>query len=192
MRVPTVLVLADGYEALQNLARERLCFVAIDIRSSTHQETLTIGIWGSGKAAEATNVAITKWIEKLTGPQKSGHATKFAKLASMTPVIRQREENRWKREVQRQQYRQYPPPNKAFGAVGTFHWPVKDYSPREILGSSYEALDPILMDCSCYVVWKKSGFQVMDRNMEKVQEALLRLKQTVFQIAAKQLPTTKM
>lgn len=192
VRVPKELVLADGEDTLQRLARERLTFVASDHRPAGSPESQTFGIWGSGKDAEATRLAITKWIEEVMGSQKSARTAKFAKLASMTPVLRQRAENRWKREVQRQRFRQHPPLDMAFGAIGTFHWPVKDYSPTEILGPSYEALDPIRMDCSCYVVWKRSGFQVMGKNMDKVKAALLRIKQTVFQIAAKQLSTTRM
>lgn len=69
---------------------------------------------------------------------------------------------------------------------------MKDYPPQEILGTHYEALDPIRMDCSCYVVWKNNAFQVMGKSLDRVKAALLRLRQTIFQITAKQLPLVRM
>lgn len=192
VRVSTELAFADDGESLQRLAREHFCYVASDQRATTSSDSQTFGIWGVAADAENTRLAITKWIEEMNGPQRSARAGKFAKLSSMTPALRQREENRWKRMVQKERYRQHPPVNMAFGAIGTFHWPMKDYAPKEILGPNYEALDPIRMSCSCYVVWQKNAFQIMGKSMEKVKAALLLLKRTIFQIAAKQLPTTRM
>lgn len=180
VRVPAEVVIAEGVDALQQLAKQFGTYVALERRQHTGPDSQVFGIWGSGKDAEATRKAIVGWIEGMMGPKKASSASKFAKLASMTPTLRVRAENRWKREVQRQRFRQHPPLDVAFGAIGTFHWPVKEYAPHEILGANYEPLDPIRIDCSCYVVWKKNAFQVMGRNMDKVKAALLRLRQTVF------------
>ena len=75
------------------------------------------------------------------------------------------------------------------GAVGTFHWPAKEFVPYEVLGKSCEALDQIRMDCSAYVVYRPEieAFQVMARNADVIKTALLRLRQTVFQVVAKQM-----
>ena len=193
VRIPRELIMHDlaGGNTLQRITVEHLTFIARDEGQASNSESQTFGIWGVGKDAEATRTAIAKWIEEMTGPKKSDRCAKFAKLMSMTSALRQRAENRWKREVKRQRYRQHPPMSTAFGAIGMFHWPVNDYNAAEILGTHYEALDPIRMDCECYIVWKKTGFQVMGKDMDVVKEALLRLKQTVFQIAAKQLPTVR-
>ena len=190
VRIPADLVLADE-ETLRRLSSEHSTFVASKDRPAAGVQSLHFGIWGKGEDAEKTRAAINSWIEEASNAKRSSGSTKFAKLHSMTPVLRTRAENRWKREVQRQRFRQYPPVHMGFAAIGTFHWPVKDYSPQEILGTHYEALDPIRMDCSCYVVWKNDAFQVMGMTMDRVKAALLRLRQTVFQIAAKQLPLVR-
>lgn len=187
IRIPGDLVLKDD-STLFCLAKQNRAFVSTDQRPSAGGETLTFGIWAKGSDAEKAKAAINAWIEESMGGKRSNRSAKFAKVQSWTPVLQERAEKRWKREVQRQRFRQHPPPDMAFGAIGTFHWPVKEYNPQEILGTNYEALDPIRMDCACYVVWKKNSFQVMGRNMETIKAATLRLRRTVFQIAAKQLP----
>ena len=90
--------------------------------------------------------------------------------------------------MKRQKYRMYPKPSSAFGAIGTFHWPVQEYRPDQVLGANYEALDPIRMECSCYVVHvpERSIFQIMGK-AEDVQKGLLRLRKTCFQITARQI-----
>ena len=149
----------------------------------------TFGIWGEQKAVAATIQDINAWIEDFRASGKANKTEKFAKICSLTPVLRTRAEKEWEREVKRHLYRQFPPPSKAFEAIATFHWPVKDYRPEEILGSSYEALDPIRMESKCYVVFDKEQglFQIMGR-ADAVQAGLMRLKGTCFQIAARQIP----
>lgn len=87
--------------------------------------------------------------------------------------------------MKKHRFRQFPPPEKAFDAIGSFHWPAEVYKPEEILGSSYEALDPIRMDNKCYVVFNKeqSLFQIMGRE-ESVKAGLMRIRGTYFQIVA--------
>ena len=57
---------------------------------------------------------------------------------------------------------------------------------------SCEALDPIRMDCRCYVIFSKdqSLFKVMGK-AESVKESLLRIRKTCFQVAARQIPAQR-
>lgn len=73
-------------------------------------------------------------------------------------------------------------------SIGTFHWPSKEYSPDEILGSYSEALDPIRMSTDCYIVWSPttSAFQVFGTRIS-VQGALVKLRLTCFQIASRNI-----
>ncbi|TKA64152.1 hypothetical protein B0A55_09296 [Friedmanniomyces simplex] len=133
-------------------------------------------------------MAIARWIEDSGyGGKKSARSANFAKIVSLTPKLRERAERSWEREVRRQRFRRDPPMGTAFRAIGSFHWPVKEYRPEEILGNSYEALDPIRMECSCYVVFVKAFnlFRVMGKPTE-VKAGLQRVRQTCFQIAARQ------
>lgn len=111
----------------------------------------------------------------------------------MTAATLKRVEKAWKREVARNKYRQYPHPSQSFGAIGTFHWPANEWRPDKILGPNFEALDPIRMDCSCYVVFvsEKAAFHVMGK-ADDVKTALARLRKTCFQIAARQIAPVRM
>ena len=189
IRIPGDLVLQDRTH--ETIAQYNGTFIfGEDPKSSSG--SMTFGIWGDDKGVAATKRSINSWIEHSLPSKKSSPSTKFAKVISLTPVLREREEKRWKKEVTRQRFRQYPPPGKGFGAIGSFHWPVDEFRPEEILGKSCEALDPIRMDCKCYVVFVKdrSIFQVMGK-AEAVKEGLLRIRKTGFQIAARQIPPVR-
>ncbi|KAK5120969.1 hypothetical protein LTR85_005753 [Meristemomyces frigidus] len=185
VRIPEDLVLQNRYH--EEVAKQYGAYVStLHARGSGGSKTF--GIWGDAKAVALTKRAIASWIEASMGNRKSDSKLKFPRIVSLTPKLRERKEKRWSREVTRQRYRQHPPPDMAFQAIGSFHWPVQEYRPEEILGSSYEALDPIRMECACYVVFSKerSVFRIMGRAAE-VQAGLQRLRKTCFQIAARQV-----
>lgn len=119
-------------------------------------------------------------------PQKAHRAAAFAKLASLNDIQHRRAEKEWRKEVKRQKYRMHPRPDAHFGAIGTFNWPLDEYRADEVLGPNYEALDPIRMDCSAYIVHHpdRSAFRIMGK-AEDVQEGLIRMRKVYFQIVAK-------
>jgi len=180
----------------ETLAREHSTFI-IPMRRDRSTGSTTYGIWGDAAATTATKRAIVAWIQDMIGGSSSRSprpgrpttgAAAFAKVVSLTPKQREREERKWEREVTRQKYRQHPPPGDAFGAIGSFLWPVKEYRPEDILGASFEALDPVRMECSCYVVFEadRSVFRVMGKEAD-VKVGLMRIRRTCFQIAARQI-----
>lgn len=75
-----------------------------------------------------------------------------------------------------------------FHAIGSFHWPVNEYRHDEVLGANYEALDPIRMECSCYIVFYKERdlFRVMGKQ-ENVEHGLQRIRKICFQLDAWQI-----
>ncbi|GAB1739401.1 hypothetical protein NU219Hw_g4361t1 [Hortaea werneckii] len=151
------------------------------------------GIWGDNEAVKRTVKEIRAWVKAETSDTRRGAAPRFAKVISQTPEERRRSDRRWRREVQRQTYRQDPPPDKRFEAIGSFHWPIDECRPNEVLGSSYEALDQIRMDCSCHITFhaKLGVFRVAGTALQ-VKTGLRRLQQTYFQITARQvLPVRK-
>jgi len=186
VRIPEDLVLQDRTH--ERLAKQYGTFIF-----SPHPKgsggSKTFGLWGETKAVALTKRAIANWIEEMgMGTQKAKLSSRFAKVVSLTPELRKRAEKRWEREVIKQKFRQHPKPDMAFHAVGSFHWPVQEYKPEEVLGGSYEALDPVRMEQSCYVVYNKKRdlFRVMGK-VADVQAGLLRLRKTCFQIAARSL-----
>lgn len=58
---------------------------------------------------------------------------------------------------------------------------------------SYEALDPIRMNCECYVIYRPglSAFEVSGK-AKNVQTGLLRLRKTCFQIGARSMAPVRM
>jgi hypothetical protein len=127
----------------------------------------------------------------LDGP-KSKLSASFPKVVTLTPKLRARYERRWERDVTKMVFRQIPPPETKFQAIGSFHWPVDDYRPEEALGASYEALDRIRMDCSCYVVfWKaRNLFQIMGEEAN-VDAGLERMRMVCAQIEARQISNVR-
>ncbi|KAK3720392.1 hypothetical protein LTR37_003803 [Vermiconidia calcicola] len=182
----------DGY---QTIARENGAFITGQYAQGIGGNK-TFSIWGADEAVASTRRAIEGWVREwrtsITGG-KTARSARYAKVVSLTPNLQERAEKAWKREVKKQRFRQYPPPGMAFGAIGSFHWPVLEYRPEEVLGMSYEALDPIRMDCSCYVVYRpeRSLFQILGSGKD-VQEGLLRIRKTCFQIAARQIQPARL
>ena len=185
IRIPIELASQDkGYTMI---AKHHRTFVLHDGKPGGRGST-EFGIWGDPKAVEATVQDIRAWIEDWQSSRKSNKSSKFSKVCSLTPILQDRAERHWEKEVKKHRFRQFPPPDKAFEAIGSFHWPMNEYKPEEILGSSYEALDPIRMDCKCYVVFDEEQglFRVMGRS-DAVRTGLMRLRGTYFQVAARQI-----
>lgn len=124
---------------------------------------IKLDIWGESEAVKHTRQAIHDWIRREEPSKRALGQITFSSQKSLLPTQRMSEVKKWHLEVMRQRFRREPPTGMAFGAIGTFHWPVEEYQPHEVLGNSYEALDPIRMDCSCYVIYNQniSGFQVL-------------------------------
>lgn len=91
-------------------------------------------------------------------------------------------------DIKRNRYRQFPPTDMAFEAIGTFHWPSDEYSPDEAFGKSCEALDPIRMDCECYIKFsdERSVFLVCGK-ASSVRSAITRIRLTCYQMAARHI-----
>ncbi|KAK1062854.1 hypothetical protein LTR74_009934 [Friedmanniomyces endolithicus] len=191
VRIPDELVLRDKTDAFgkyhETLARQHGTYIHSD-HTRGQGGSRSFGIWGEQDAVVATKGAIAHWIEESGyGSKKSARSAHFSKVVSLTPKLRERAERAWEREVRKQRFRRHPPMDVPFGAIGSFHWPMKEYRPEEILGASHEAFDPIRMDCSCYIVFiaALNLFRVMGKQTE-VKASLQRIRQTCFQIAARQ------
>ncbi|KAI7659097.1 hypothetical protein KC319_g9058 [Hortaea werneckii] len=191
VRIPESLVFSARQH--ETIARRCGTFVFNRNEESIGGEKI-YDIWGEQKAVERTAEEISAWVNKTaTSDSRRGAAQKFAKVSSQEPLKRQQSEEKWRREVRKQTYRQDPPPNKRFQAIGSFHWPVDECRPDEVLGSSYEALDPIRMNCSCHITFHAGlgVFRIFGTTSE-VKAGLQRLLLTCFQIAARQvLPVRK-
>ncbi|KAI7229986.1 hypothetical protein KC330_g7175 [Hortaea werneckii] len=185
VRIPEFLVFSARQH--ETIARRCGAFVFNRNEESIGGEKI-YSIWGDKEAFKRTVREIGDWIKEATSDIRRGAAPKFAKVISQTPEKRRRTERRWRRGVQRQTYRQDPPPDKCFEAIGSFHWPIEECRPDEVLGSSYEALDQIRMDCSCHITFHAGlgVFRVAGTALQ-VKAGLQRLLRTCFQIAARQV-----
>ncbi|KAK5168000.1 uncharacterized protein LTR77_006567 [Saxophila tyrrhenica] len=196
VRIPEELVLqkqSNGAEPFYiAISREENSFIFTQHDKGTGG-SMSFGIWGEEEATSATRRKILALVEGWQGPQKSRRAAMFGRNVSLTPARRVRAENKWAQEVTRQRFRQRPAQHALFGAIGTFHWPVQLYRPEEVLGTSFEALDPIRMDYECYIIFdsERSAFLVHGKAMG-VQQALVRIRKTCYQIAARQLSPARL
>lgn len=192
--VETIIVpeeLAWSDQQHEHIAQKHGTFVTAEGGTTGHGG-IRFGIWGEASAVKRTRQAIHDWIKRETPSKHTLGTNSFSKQRSLLPQQRQSAERKWIQEVKRQRFRQSPPLGTPFGAIGTFHWPVKDYQPNEVLGNSYEALDVIRMGCSCYIIISpdKSGFNVLG-NTADVKTALVRLRKAYFQIAARQIASVR-
>lgn len=182
--VPEELVWRDQQHEI--IAKQYGTFVFSDDRNKGGM--IRLNVWGEPKAVNATTQAIHDWKTREMASKRVLGTMHFSKQKSLLPQQRKGEEKKWHREVMRQRFRRAPPLGTQFGAIGFFHWPVKELQPHELLGNSYEAFDPIRMECSSYVVFDQTlpGFQVMGE-ATAVKDALLRIRKACFQITARQV-----
>lgn len=182
--VPEELIWRDQQHEI--IARKFGTFVSSDDRNKGGM--ILLNIWGGPGAVKSTRQAIHDWKGREMESKRQMGTMSFSTQKSLLPQQRKSEEKKWHREVMRQRFRRAPPFGTQFGAIGYFHWPVKEFQPHELLGNSYEAFDPIRMECSSYVVFDQTvpGFQVMGE-ATAVKDALLRIRKACFQITARQV-----
>ncbi|KAF2717558.1 hypothetical protein K431DRAFT_232831 [Polychaeton citri CBS 116435] len=151
-------------------------------------------IYGRADAALRTKACIRDWLTANKPSKNQLGTSHFVKQASLTETLRFQIEREWDYQVRRFMFRKHPVPGTEFDAIGSFLWPSKDDSISiDALGPSFEALDKIRMDESCYVVWdaKQSLFKVFG-NAKNVQKSLIRLRMVCFQIVARHMPGCRM
>ncbi|OQO04834.1 hypothetical protein B0A48_07851 [Cryoendolithus antarcticus] len=178
----------------ETIARIHKTFVIAQDRYA-ESGLISIGIWasrGDDVAARRTKQDIHDWVLREIDSKRVQGLSKFAKSKSQTADERRRAERKWQREVVKQQYRQAPLMGAAFGAIGTFRWPVEDYDPEAVLGPSFEALDRIRMDTACHIIFtsKIESFNILG-SQSGVTKAVVLLRNVCFQIAARQLDSTR-
>ena len=69
-----------------------------------------------------------------------------------------------------------------------FQWPDDFDEPiNHMLGRSFEALDPIRVQCRTYIVWNSTDetFNFLGDDVERVKEATLRIRGVLYQIVAR-------
>jgi hypothetical protein len=189
INLPIDIALRD--KKYEELAREQGTFIHTLTDGRPENRHVEFGIWGDPSKAAAARQRILHLINASTRPSRDprrveSRAPSFSKIASLTPELRVESETNWRRDVQKEKFRQHPPLDMAHDSIGHFHWPNDgDLRPDEVMGKTYEALDPIRMECKCYIVWidDTSTFRVMG-DLEQVKRALHRIRMAYFQIAA--------
>lgn len=179
-------------QELEQISRRHGTFISTQQNTGNGHQILC-GIWGEPSAVAHTKQAISDWIMRELPSKQTQGTSMMSKSKSLLPKQHMHEEKRWRREVKKQKYRQAPPLGTAFGAIATFHWPIDEYRPEEVLGRNYEALDPIRMDCACYIIFERnmSVFQLLGE-IRPVKRALLRMRVICYQVAARQLTPVRM
>lgn len=181
----------DASEEIAALAKRYGAYVAVPQVQNVNELKVVrfiVNLYGDQTSVDEARQAIRNWVSANTPSKAVTGKSQFAKVASLTPGLRQRAEKRWQREVIKHLFRNYPPLGTTFGAVGSFYWPIQECNPLDVLGSQLEALDSIRMDRNCYVIWyhEQKVINVMGDAYE-VQKALASIRKTFFQVAARQI-----
>ncbi|KAF2233157.1 hypothetical protein EV356DRAFT_448903 [Viridothelium virens] len=173
-----------SFPKLEQLANETGTHIQVK-RSEKSGNNVVLLFWGQKQQVDAAKAIANKWVSELGG--ESVKAKAWAKLWSLTPDLKQRLEKKLVDDEQRQAFRQTPETGITFPAIGNVLWPADEYHPVEVLGKSYEALDPIRMDCRCYIVWDDDAFKLMGRDKEMVRTAAIRVRGALFHVVARQM-----
>jgi hypothetical protein len=189
INLPIDIALRD--KKYEELVREQGAFIHTLTEYRPKDPYVEFGIWGEPSKAAGARQRILHLIDASGRPSRDSRRAEFgapffSKIASLTPELRVESEFNWRRDVQKEKFRQHPPLDMAHHSIGHFHWPNDgDLRPDEVMGKTYEALDPIRMECKCYIVWidDMSTFRVMG-DLEAVKRALHRIRMAYFQIAA--------
>lgn len=150
-------------------------------------------IWGTTEAAREAVNWIDWWICG-SFPSKRRQKT-FPTLPTLTPDEVWNIEREAKQEAYRQRFRQAVPDGMVFAYAMHVKLPHTSWSLKDILGSNFEALDTIRMECLCYVTYIphspepqiQDTFQVLGNNETRVRRACQRLYGIVYQQDARQL-----
>jgi hypothetical protein len=184
IRIPTEVASLD--KKYMRIAREHEAFIHTLEEPHPKDRTVEFGVWGAPVNVQKAKHAIVGW---LNSAARAGRSSNWAKIYSLTPAQRDEAERQWRRDVQKEKYRQHPPFDMPHHSIGHFHWPDdEECRPDEVWGKSYEALDPIRMGCDCYVVWiaDELAFRVMGQ-IEDVKCALQRIRMAYFQVVARDI-----
>jgi hypothetical protein len=182
----------------EEIAREHGTYIHTLGEHRGNEPNVKFGIWGAPANAEKAGDDISIWLKKRINHSQPAHISKrashkatdmFPKIHPVTPKQREEAARKWRADVELEKFRQHPPYDMAHDSIGHFHWPEDgDFRPDEVLGRSYEALDPIRKACRCYIVWipDASAFRVMGE-IEQVKRVLHRIRLAYFQIVAQSI-----
>ncbi|KAJ9668629.1 hypothetical protein H2201_001271 [Coniosporium apollinis] len=151
-----------------------------------------LDIRGTAEQAKIAIQEIEKWI---TAAYPGRSKPEWSKTAAVTDATKLKIRKQIRLEARRESFRQAPPESLESVSTARFPWPEDKVSfrPEQVLGSNLEALDPIRMDCQCYITLEKGSkfLQVLGENEEQVHSALQRLKVTCDQVLARNFEPAK-
>ena len=72
-------------------------------------------------------------------------------------------------------------------------WPKDQGRPQDVFGGNLEALDPIRIDCACFIIYdaESASIRAMGKRLN-VQEAIVRLRVSLFQLVAREIISAKL
>lgn len=146
-------------------------------------------------------------IKNFVPAGKSKLAKKFAKTNSKTVEQRALEDKNFENYMKAREFCKEPSEDTAFARCvsvascvltsrktadncqATFAWPVDSIKakPQEILGNSFEALDPVRMEQLCHITCDRSSslFKIQGNDAHNVKEAVKRLRAVYYQVVAR-------
>ncbi|OJD37695.1 dna polymerase v family and armadillo-type fold domain-containing protein [Diplodia corticola] len=143
-----------------------------------HKQTKTakLLIYGSDEAVTEAVKLIIEWLREIEISARAG-GEMWAKVWGYNPKAERKLRKRLLRDEERRKYRQTISEGEVLAHSAHFIWPLPK-EPEQVLGMNFEALDPIRMNCECYITCERSFRTILkiQGNVEqKVKEAADRL-----------------
>ncbi|KAL1622761.1 hypothetical protein SLS54_004781 [Diplodia seriata] len=138
------------------------------------KKTAQLEIYGSKEAVTEAEKLIKEWLREIRSDL--GDAL-WAKVWGFDKKAAKKLRKRLLRDAERRKYRQTIVGGEVLAHSAQFVWPLPK-EPEQVLGVNFEALDPIRMDCECYITCERGSrtiFRIQGNDEWKVGEALKRL-----------------
>jgi len=163
------------------------------IRGGPATRGIEILIWGEIAQCAAAKTEIQIWVQNHAAKRRARD-----RLDKIPAYLSDKTEAETSKaldvEARRQKYRQSLPSGKRFKFVVLITWADTDWSLEEVLGKQLEGLDPIRMDCFCYIKHLRTNenitggpcLRLVGNREKKLQRAVERLKGVDKQLIARQ------
>ena len=158
------------------------------VRPPQNVQDCKLLIWGNQQQISETTTELQTWVQQSNVPF---HTTKggahFAKTGLLSQDKAKSLDKKMEQEATQQKYQRVPDKSLTSSYNGYFLWPVDEIRPEDLLGPSYEALDPIRMDYSSYIIFDNhmTAFKILTDKEDGVREATKRIGGTMKEFVAR-------
>jgi hypothetical protein len=175
-------------------------FIRIGHETNTYIATTKKGpkyvaqIWGEKPDCLRVGQLLQEWAFEQTADSK---ARVFPKTMSYNFLSKNKDQYDLDVRQYRQQYLQQPDAKDQFAGIYKVKCQLDASNPTDILGSHLEAVDPIRMECGCYIQLAYDEddhspyFAVLGKDVKQIMKAADKLVNLHYNVIARQIPPSQ-